>query len=135
VFLLGFPLLLISLAIYNILAFLIQVDWNTPLSTVRMMSGGVWTITINDLFLAFTLVLLFLEIYKATRHGTRAIMDHLLSTMVFIGALVEFLLVDRAATSTFALLLMICLIDVIAGYSVSIRAAQRDYSIERVDPV
>ena len=134
-FLLGFPLLLISLAIYNILAFLIQVDWNTPLSTVRMMSGGVWTITIHDIFLAFTLVLLFLEIFKATRHGTRAIMDHLLSTMVFIGALVEFLLVDRAATSTFALLLMICLIDVIAGYSVSIRAAQRDYSIERVDPV
>jgi hypothetical protein len=41
--------------------------------------------------------------------------------------------VPRVATSTFALIVLICLIDVIGGYTVSIRTARRDYSIERAD--
>jgi hypothetical protein len=133
VYVLGFPLLIVPLAIYNIMVFVIPVEWNATVATVPMMSGGVWRISNSDLLLAAGLVFLFLELFKATRHGTRAIIDHLLSTLLFIAALVEFLLVAGAATSTFALLLLMCLIDVIAGYSVSIRAAQRDYTIERGD--
>jgi hypothetical protein len=53
--------------------------------------------------------------------------------MVFVGALIEFLLVPQAATSTFALIVLIALIDVIGGYTVSIRTARRDFSIERPD--
>ncbi len=132
-FLLGFPTLIVSFAIYNILAFMMQVEWTTTIGTVSMMSGGVWKISISDLLIALSLVLLFFEIVKSTRHSTRSIMDHMLSTLVFIAALVEFLLVDRAATSTFAILLLISLVDVVGGYSVSIRTAQRDYTIERAD--
>lgn len=138
-FLLGFPLLIISFAIYNILAFFLGFiraeDWTATIGTVRMMSGGEWKITIQDILLALSLVLLFFEIIKSTRHTTRSIMDHMLSTVVFIAALIEFLLVDRAATSTFALLILISLVDVVGGYSVSIRTAQRDYTIERGDIV
>jgi hypothetical protein len=133
VFLIGFPLLLIPLAIYNIIAFLMPVDWTTQAFSISMMSGGVWSVTFSDLLLALGLVFLFLEIFKATRHGTRAIVDHLLSTLLFIAALVEFLLVARAATSTFALLMAMCLVDVAAGFAVSIRAAQRDYTVARED--
>ena len=132
-FLLGFPLLIVPLAIYNIMAFLIPVPWEQIVTSVRMISGGEWRITSGDILIVVALFFLFFEIIKATRHGTRAIMDHMLSTLVFIFALVEFLLIDRAATSTFAILLVICLVDVVAGYSVSIRTAQRDYSIERSD--
>ena len=130
-FLIGFPLLLIPLAIYNIIAFMMPVEWSTQVANIAMMSGGLWIITVSDILLAVGLVFLFLEIFKATRHGTRAIVDHLLSTLIFIGALVEFLLVDKAATSTFALLMFMCLVDVAAGFSVSIRTAQRDYTVSR----
>ncbi|HET9904365.1 MAG TPA: hypothetical protein VFQ27_11765 [Xanthobacteraceae bacterium] len=130
-FLIGFPLLIIPLAIYNIVAFLMPVEWTSPLFSISMMSGGQWTVTFSDLLLALGLLFLFLEIFKATRHGTRAIVDHLLSTLVFIAALIEFLLVDRAASSTFALLMAMCLVDMAAGFSVSIRTAQRDYTIAR----
>lgn len=132
-FLLAFPLLIVPLAIYNIMAFIIPVPWDQVVTTVRMISGGEWRITSSDILIVVGLFFLFFEIIKATRHGTRAIMDHMLSTLVFIFALVEFLLIDRAATSTFAILLILCLVDVVAGYSVSIRTAQRDYSIERSD--
>jgi hypothetical protein len=135
VFLVGFPLLLIPLAIYNMIAFLTPgVMWTDPIVSVQMVSGAEWTVTLGDGLIALALLLLFVEILKATRAGARSIVDHLLSTAVFIAALVEFLLVARAATSTFALLTMICLLDVIAGYSVSIRTAQRDLSVERVEP-
>ena len=51
--------------------------------------------------------------------------------MVLIAYLVEFLLVAQAATPTFFILMMITLVDVVAGYSVSIRNASRDLTIER----
>lgn len=129
----GVPLLIIPLAIYNIMTFLIPVAWDGELTTVRMISGGQWRVSFGDALLALALVLLFFEIVKATRHGQRAIMDHMLSMLVFIAALIEFLVAERAATSTFALLLLICLLDVVGGYSVSIRTAQRDYTVERSD--
>jgi hypothetical protein len=69
-------------------------------------------------------------VLKATRTSTRSLFDHLLSTVVFIGALVEFLLVPQAATSVFAILLVMALIDVLGGWSVSMRAARRDLTME-----
>lgn len=131
-FLLGFPLLIIPLAIYNMIAFLTPgVDWSTTLASIRMVSGAEWKISISDMLIFLALLLLFAEVLKATRIGTKSIVDHLLSTLVFVAALVEFLLVDRAVTSTFAILLVICLVDVLAGFSVSIKTAQRDYAVDR----
>ena len=52
--------------------------------------------------------------------------DHLLSTFVFVAFLVEFLLVPGAAHSVFFTLMLIALVDVLAGFSVSIRSAGRD---------
>ena len=134
--LLGFPLLIIPLAIYNIMIFLIPgVPWDSELATISMISGGVWRIVFSDLLIAIAIIMLFFETIKATRASSRSIVDHMLSTLVFVGALVEFLLVAPAATSTFALLVLICLVDVIGGYTVSIRVARRDFSMERPDSV
>jgi hypothetical protein len=129
--LLGFPLLLVPLVIYGILTYLIPVDWNAVIFTVRMISEGEWKVTFSDALLAVAILMLFLETIKATRTTSRSIVDHMLSTLVFVGALVAFLLLKEAATSTFALIVLICLVDVIGGYTVSIRTARRDYSIER----
>jgi hypothetical protein len=129
--LVNFPLFLISFAIYNMIAFLTPgVSWDGALYAVPMQSGATWTITFGDALIAVTLIFLFFEVLKATKHAARSLIDHLLSTVVFIGALVEFLLVKEAATSVFAILLMITLIDVLGGWSVSVRTARRDLTVE-----
>nr|WP_246018324.1 hypothetical protein [Pelagibacterium montanilacus] len=101
-------------------------DWAAPMFSITMVSGGVWSVGAGDLFLAVSLLLLFGEILKSTRFGNASVVDHMLSTLVFVVCLVEFLVVPFAATSVFFILMMMALIDVIAGFTVSIRAAARD---------
>jgi len=130
-FVLGFPLLLIPFAIYNMIAFLTPgVSWTEPLATIRMMSGQDWILTWEDVLIAFSLLLLWVEILKATRIRMRGVVDHFLAMALFIGMLVEFLLVQRAGTSTFFLLMTIGLIDVLAGFVVRVRSAQRQVEVE-----
>jgi hypothetical protein len=130
-FALGFPLLLIPFAIYNMIAFLMPgVGWTAPVTTVHMMSGQDWVLTWEDMLLAFSILLLWVEIIKSTRVGMRSIMDHLLAMALFVAMLVEFLLVQRAGTSTFFLLMMIALVDVLAGFIIGIRGAQHQVEIE-----
>ena len=130
-FALGFPLLLIPFAIYNMVAFLTPgVTWTAPAATIQMMSGQDWVLTWGDILLAFAIFLLWIELIKSTRAGRRSIMDHVLSMALFIAMLVEFLLVQRAATSTFFLLMAITLVDVLAGFIVGMRSATRQIEIE-----
>jgi len=130
-FVLGFPLLLIPFAIYNMIAFLTPgVSWTTPVATIHMVSGQDWVLTWEDLLLAFTILLLAVEILKSTRMGMRSIVDHVLAMSLFIGMLVEFLLVRQAGTSTFFLLTMIGLVDVLVGFIVSIRSSQRQVELQ-----
>ena len=135
-FLVGFPLLLIPFVLYNIFAFIFGVtDWTQPLTSVRIISGGVWGVSASDLLIAFSILLLFVEILKSTRIGTRGIVDHMLSMLLFVAMIVEFLLVERAATSTFFLLMVTAFVDVLGGFSVSVRTAQRDIGIESADRI
>jgi hypothetical protein len=126
----GVPLMILPLIGYNVLEFLFGgTDWNSPMFAVSMMSGAVWTMTAGDIFLLITLVFLFIEIIKSTNTGSGSIVDHILSTLVFIGCVVEFLLVERAATSTFFLMTAIAFVDVVAGFSITIRGARRDIAV------
>jgi hypothetical protein len=130
-FVLGFPLLLIPFAIYNMIAFLTPgVSWTAPVTTVHMMSGQDWVLTWEDLLIAFSILLLAVEIVKSPRIGMRTIVDHMLAMLLFIAMLVEFLLVQRAGTSTFFLLTMITVVDVLVGFTVSVRSSQRQVEIE-----
>jgi hypothetical protein len=132
-FVLGFPLLLIPFVIYNIVAFIFRLPddiWTTQAATVHMMSGQDWVLTWEDLLLAFSIFLLWIEIIKSTRMGMRSIMDHILAMALFVAMLVEFLLVRQAGTSTFFLLMIIALVDVLAGFIVSIRSSQRRVEVE-----
>ena len=129
--LINFPLMLVSLVVYNL--FVVTGDIN-PLEDIlfrmEMSSGGMFTLSLGEALIILSLAILFVEILKATRSATSSIVDHLLSMIVFVIFLVEFLLVGRAATATFFILMMMSLIDVAAGYAVSIRNAVRDLSIE-----
>lgn len=130
-YLLGFPLLLVPFAIYNIIAFLwAGVNWSDVATRVHLVSGGEWTMSAGDILIVVSLVFLFGEIVKATRIGTRAVVDHALSLLLFLAMMVEFLLVPQAATATFFLLMAISLVDVLAGFAVTLRTAQRDLSVD-----
>jgi hypothetical protein len=133
-FLIGFPLLLIPFAIYNIVAFLMPgVSWTSTLTTLHMLSGATWNMSASDILIALGMLLLFAEVVKATRIGVRTVVDHGLSLLLFLGMLVEFLLIPQVATSTFFLLLVLSFIDVLGGFAVTLRTAQRDLTVEGID--
>jgi hypothetical protein len=121
------PLTIIPFILYNLMV-ITGIDLTSSMvgEGVPMLSGGKWTFSWGDLLLLIAMVVLFIEIVKATYTGTVSMIDHGLSMLVFIAFLVEFLMVPQAATSTFFLLMMAALIDVVAGFTIGIRVAKRD---------
>ena len=135
-FMVAVPLLIIPFAIYNMIAFLLPgIGWSQEITRFHMVSGAEWTFTPGELLIGLSIVLLFFEMLKATRLSTRTIVDHVLSTLLFVGMIVEFLLVPQAASGTFFLLLVISFVDVAGGFTITIRTAQRDITVESAEDV
>jgi hypothetical protein len=128
--LLSIPLLVIVVAAYNILALTGLGALTTTLLSVPLLSGVTWTLSLQEALVALGLVLLYLEIFKATRATAQSIVDHLLSMMLFIIALIEFLALRPFGTTTFFLIMLMCLVDVIAGFTVGIQTARRDFGYD-----
>jgi len=100
------------------------------LFTIKLMSGAFWLMAVGDLFVIVGLICLFIEVYKSTRTSQAEILDHILSTLVFIIFLIEFLVIKGAGTSTFFILALMSLFDVIAGFTVTISTARRDVTLD-----
>lgn len=128
------PLMLVPFVLYNLAMFGVfgaggVASLQTVLLQVGMLSGAVWSLSLGDLFLLVGLVVLFLELLKSTRNSSGSLINHMLSMLVFVAFLVEFLAVRDAATQVFFILMVIAFIDVIGGFAVSVRSASRDVSI------
>jgi hypothetical protein len=118
----GFPLLLIPLAIYNIIAFLMpDVVFGAPLFKLALMSGVEWQVTLSDVLIALGIVLLLFEIIKGARPGAKYLTDHLLSLIVFGAAAAEFVLWPKFGTSTYFLLAALSLVDFLSGLALRTR--------------
>src|ERR1700731_2537288 len=118
----GFPLLLIPLAIYNIIVFLMPgVSLTEPLARLMLMSGAEGALTLSDMLLALGVLLLLFEVIKGARPGAKYLTDHLLSLIVFGAAAAEFLLWPRFGTSTYCLLAMLALVDFLSGIALRAR--------------
>ncbi|OPZ00610.1 hypothetical protein A5906_20845 [Bradyrhizobium sacchari] len=112
----GFPLLLIPLAVYNIIAFLMpSVSFSDVLFKVPMITGETWPVTLADLLLALGVVLLLLEVVKGARPGSKFLMDHLLSLIIFGAAAAEFVMWPKFGNSTFFLLVLLAMADFFGG--------------------
>lgn len=122
------PLMAIIVIVYNILAFT-GIPLDMSLLEVKLVSGAAWNVTVSDLLLTSGLVLLFLEMISATRTGSSTVINHGLSLVVFVAALVEFIVLPQFGTSTFFLITMYTLLDVVAGFTVTIATARRDFSV------
>jgi len=125
------PLIVISFILYNVIVFLFGGEAlnNLALPEMQMLSGGVWRFNWGDLVILVTLLLLFVELVKATYTTTSSLIDHGLSMLLFVGCLVEFLMAPQAATSVFFLIVVATAIDVVAGFTIGIRVAQRDLTL------
>jgi len=89
----AFPFLIVVILIYNLIVFLSATALGDTVLSVPMMSGAVLGVTIGDMVVLLGLVVLFIEVLKSARAAASTIIDHMLSTAVFIVALVEFLIV------------------------------------------
>jgi hypothetical protein len=130
-----FPLLLIPLLLYNAFAFLIFEEYEgdfreATLFGMPLVSGATFQLTVSAAVILLALLLLGLEVVKATRVGSASVTDHVLATALFIVFLLEFLIIPEAATSTFFILMAIALVDLVCGFAVSIRSATRDIMVE-----
>ena len=131
----AFPKMLIALAVYNALIFSGAAMGHTAETVlaqhvpVTVVSGDVWKISLGDGLVTLALLLLFAETINAARTSHREILNHALSLLTFIGALVEFITLKGFGTSAFFLITAMCLFDVVAGYTISIITARRDLSI------
>jgi hypothetical protein len=125
----GFPLLLIPLAIYNIIVLLMPgVSLAEPLVKLTLMSGDEWPVTLSDMLLALAIVLLLLEVIKGAQPGAKYLTDHLLSFIVSGGAIAEFVLWPHFGTSTYFLLTMLALVDFFSGIALRARRGTRAVS-------
>lgn len=139
------PLMILALILYNAIVFVssgtpdqifygnIVTDPATSVATcsgclfqIPMPSGGTWMFWLGDLVLFLALVLLGLELIKATYTRGAGLADQALSVIVLVIFLIEFLLVEKASSSLFFLLTVIAALDVIIGSIVGIRTARRD---------
>lgn len=139
--LIALPLLLIPVVLYNVvvLSGVLQTDAAVsttvtlaqPMFGVTMASGARWDVGPGDLILFLSLVLLFFELLKSTSSQRVAIINHALSMILFVVCLIEFLLIPSFATSTFFLILTMVLLDVLAGFIVTIIASRKDLDFGR----
>jgi len=131
----AFPKMLIAVAVYNALIFggglfghksdgLLEQNF-----LLTLLSGDAWKISLGDMLVTAALGLLFIEIIKATRISRREMLNHALSTLTLLAAVTEFLAVKGFATTRFFLITLMCLFDVVAGYTVSIVTARRDVAV------
>jgi hypothetical protein len=104
--------------------------WTNQLFQIRMVSGTEWSLTWGDLMLLIGIICLFFEVLKSTNTGRSSIVEHMLSTALFVVFLIEFLLIGATASSVFFLLMAMSLVDVVAGFSISITGAGRDVTME-----
>ncbi|HRK68810.1 MAG TPA: hypothetical protein PKY73_14745 [Hyphomonas sp.] len=145
-----FPLLVIPVVLYNLIAMLgggdvqstnelgqtvqaqvapIQALLNERFLGLPMISGVEWILTKGDAIVLLAVTFLFLEILKSTSTGTATIVNHGISLLLFILCLVQFLLMPNFATSTFFILMSMTLLDVLAGVIVTIVSARRDFGV------
>jgi len=130
--------MIIPVVVYNIFALggstfstveSMRLRLDTDVFAVPMTSGATWFITPGHSLIAGSLLMLFFELIKSTGIGRAAVMNHGFSLILFIVCLVEFLLLPAFATSVFFMIMVMTLLDVMAGFMVTIAAARRDFAV------
>jgi hypothetical protein len=122
------PLMLIPLVVFSFFALTIGDTWTTNVFlTFNMYSGATWTFTYGDLFVLFSLLILFVEILKSVNTESNEILNHGLSVMVALACTILFVVGSAYGNTAFFLLTVMAFVDVIAGFVITIMTARRDF--------
>lgn len=123
----SFPLLALSLVIFGFFNLTTDGAWyRAEWLSVHLISNDTWRITGGDAFLGLSMILLFVELVRATSSGGASILNHALSALVFIAALLLFLTRRGFGNSTFFLFTGMTMLDFMAGFIITAVAARRD---------
>lgn len=128
------PLLVFPLALYNFVVLTGIADranvgeWmHQAIFTISMFSGDRWGVGFADIFMGLSLLLLFVEIVKSTRTDAMSIINHGLSMLLSVVCIIQFITVNGFSNSVFFMLTLMTVLDVVAGFTVTIVAAKRDF--------
>ncbi len=127
------PWIAVALIVYDIAVFGFadpgvagaQAVMQSEIVTIPLMSGARWSLGVGDAIVLLTLVFLFVELMKAARRRGISITDQALSTIILIICVIQFLMVEKAATSVFLIITVAAFIDVIAGFFIALRPSRR----------
>ena len=129
------PLLLLPVAAYNLYFLALggglwasgaHARLTAPLFTLTTAPGGVWPVSAADLMVAGCLAVFFVELLKSAASRRMALVNHSLSMVLFVACLIELLLAPACATSTFFLITLMVLLDVVAGFIVTVAGGRRE---------
>jgi len=129
------PLFLYLLIAANVVMVFGPIDqsmMNVIVTQLTLPSAREIVITVSDVLILCGLFFLYIETFKATRTSTASIVDHVLSLVVFLIFFVEFLIVPRLGNTTFLILMVGALMDVVMGFTVTISTARRDFTSAHV---
>src|SRR5262245_66217415 len=87
----AFPMLIVPFAIYNMIAYLLDTDFHQTVFSVPLISGHSMQVSTGDVLVLLGVILLYIEILKSTRFSSKAIVDHVLSFILFIVMMLEFI--------------------------------------------
>lgn len=128
----AFPFTIVTLVIFNVIIIFADPGfWAKDVGTLTLFSGAAWALTYSDLMITVGLLILLVEVLRATTIERTAITNHVVSVVVLLVYVIEFVVLEEAGNSTFFILTMISLVDVLGGIVVTIRLATRDFSVER----
>ena len=125
--LLAFPVLFLNLMVFTGWGGDLKAWLASEVFTITGLSGDTWSLSPGDIIIVIGVVILFFEIIKSTRTDTISLINHAIAALAFVLFLLEFLIVKGFMNSTFFILMMMQLVDVIAGYTVTVVAAKRDF--------
>lgn len=125
------PFMIVAVALYIATVVVAGMPIDTALVGFGLPSGAQVNITLSDGIILVGIATLFIELMTATSPRATSLINHGLSLGVFIGCGLAFLLVARCGTGTFLVLTFLTLVDVVAGYTIGIITARRDFSLEK----
>lgn len=125
------PFMAFAAIVYFILVSLVGSSLDRIVLQVPMPSGVSLPLTIGELLILFATIMGFVELVGSTSASSTAILNHGLQLVVFLVCLLLLLLLPRFATGTFLIITIMTLINTVAGYSISILRARRDFTLDR----
>lgn len=131
--LVGFPLLIIPFAFFNMAVFLLNMSFTETVFSIPLQHDREMPVDLGDLIVAIGILLLWIELVKAVRPGGKSMIEHIISFLLFAGMAAELVFVPEAESPTLLLLAVLGFVDFMAG--ISARLAQPKMVYQRPVPV